>query len=288
MLSCFICCSCAEQQQQAMILEECYRLKPLAQPKHPVRPGEWRERYSEVHERYAAYISRQPTAATGQRFILYVVQLGIFDSVGKQILEEAKAYLHAFYQIEVKELPPLASSIIPEKYTRHNTFGLQIKTGIILDSILPALLPRDAFALIAFSLHDLYPQDDWNFVFGQASLERRVGVWSLARLGNYNRNEIVYNKCLQRTLNVVVHETGHMFGMHHCVQNECCMNGSNSLAESDRQAPWLCWECLAKICSNRHIRPAAHLEALLQFHRMHTRDSIQIRHYTQAIRLLRS
>lgn len=254
-------------------------------PKHPVRPGEWRERYTEVHEPFEAYIRRAPTAATAQRSILYVVQLGAFDTTGKKILEQAKIYLHDFYQIEVKELPALDLTAIPRSYTRINTFGLQIKTSVLLDSLLPALLPADAFALIAFSLRDLYPEDDWNFVFGQASLNRRVGVWSLARLGDYNQNDSLYRKCLLRTLHVAIHETGHMFGIQHCVQNECCMNGSNSLAESDQQVPWLCWECLAKVCWNRHITPAAHLSALLQFHNSQ-RDSNQIRYYSQALRLL--
>ena len=284
---CLFCYSCTEQSEPSDVYAQCLRLKPLTQAKHPVRPGEWRDSYTEVHEPYQAYIRRNPTSATDQRFVLYVVQLGAFDSLGKKILAQAKDYLHAFYQIEVKELPPLALNSIAKAYTRTNTFGLQIKTGVILDSLLPSLLPDDAFALIAFSLHDLYPQDDWNFVFGQASLERRVGVWSLARLGDYRQSDAIYSRCVQRTLNVAVHETGHMFGIHHCVPNECCMNGSNSLAESDRQVPWLCWECLAKVCTNRNIQPATHLEALLKFHRNNTHDSTQINYYIKALHMLK-
>jgi hypothetical protein len=35
---------------------------------------------------------------------------------------------------------------------------------------------------------DLYPEDDWNFVFGIASLIKRTGVFSIAR---YDENFFV-------------------------------------------------------------------------------------------------
>ena len=40
-------------------------------------------------------------------------------------------------------------------------------------------------------LSDLYPEDDWNFVFGMASLRKRTGVFSLARYdeGFYKENQ---------------------------------------------------------------------------------------------------
>ncbi len=264
----------------------CRRLQPLTQKKRPVQPGEWMDRYTEVHEPYNAYVKRNPTAATAVRRILYIVQLGDLDSLGSEIFNQAGAYLHAFYQIEVKILSPISIESIPQAYTRKQAYGVQVKTSILLDSLLPARLPDDAFALIAFTAYDLYPRDDWNFVFGQASLDRRVGVWSLARLGDYNKDSKTFTLCRERTLHVAVHETGHMFGIQHCVQYECCMNGSNSLYESDQQVPWLCWECLAKVCTNRGIGPAAHLSALLQFHRHTTHDSSQIQYYETALRLL--
>ena len=42
---------------------------------------------------------------------------------------------------------------------------------------LPAFLPKDAFAFVAFTSSDLWPGEGWNFVFGQASMEGRIGVW---------------------------------------------------------------------------------------------------------------
>ena len=32
------------------------------------------------------------------------------------------------------------------------------------------MLPEDAYCMLSVSLIDLYPRDDWNFVFGLANL----------------------------------------------------------------------------------------------------------------------
>jgi archaemetzincin len=36
-------------------------------------------------------------------------------------------------------------------------------------------------AFLAITMEDLYPEPAWNFVFGQASLQLRVAVFSFAR-----------------------------------------------------------------------------------------------------------
>lgn len=46
---------------------------------------------------------------------------------------------------------------------------------------LPSLKPADSYALIAVTMEDLYPDEKWNFVFGQARLMGGVGVFSFAR-----------------------------------------------------------------------------------------------------------
>lgn len=50
----------------------------------------------------------------------------------------------------------------------------------ILDKLRKCLKP-DAFCLIAVAFTDLYPKDEWNFVFGLASIRERTGVFSFAR-----------------------------------------------------------------------------------------------------------
>jgi hypothetical protein len=89
--------------------------------------------------------------------------------------------------------------------------------------------------------------DTWNYVFGQASLEKRVGVWSLWRLGRDNGKPASADLLLARTLKIAMHETGHMFSMRHCIKYECLMSGTNHLDETDRRPLDACPECAAKI-----------------------------------------
>jgi archaemetzincin len=48
-------------------------------------------------------------------------------------------------------------------------------------------------------------------------------------------------------MKVLTHETGHMFGLAHCIYFSCLMNGSNHLQESDRRPLHLCPVCLRKL-----------------------------------------
>ena len=89
--------------------------------------------------------------------------------------------------------------------------------------------PIDAVAVLGLTAEDLWPGDDWNFVFGQASLSERVGVWSLHRNGNVDGSVDEQRLFLRRTLKTAVHETGHMLSIPHCIAFQCGMNGSNSL-----------------------------------------------------------
>lgn len=52
---------------------------------------------------------------------------------------------------------------------------------------------------------------------------------------------------MRRSCRILFHETGHMFGMKHCIFYACLMNGSNHLAEADRQPLHLCPVCLRKL-----------------------------------------
>jgi archaemetzincin len=100
-------------------------------------------------------------------------------------------------------------------------------------------------------MEDLYPESSWNFVFGQASLRERVGVYSFARYDpafyGEPRRSGYETLLLRRSCKVLAHETGHMFGLTHCPYFNCLMNGSNHLVESDRRPLHLCPVCLRKL-----------------------------------------
>src|SRR6266496_1078133 len=131
-----------------------------------------------------------------------------------------------------------------------NTKSRQVLTVDVL-KFLQARLPADAFCLLAITMDDLYPDSSWNFVFGQASLHEGVGVYSFARYDpafyGQRRGSDYDSVLLRRSCKVLVHETGHMYGVSHCVFFACVMNGSNHLGESDSRPFHLCPVCLRKL-----------------------------------------
>lgn len=118
-------------------------------------------------------------------------------------------------------------------------------------------LPEDAYAMIGLTMVDLYPGEDFNFVFGYASTRNRTGVFSLARYGGAPK------EATARTFKILAHETGHMFGMGHCVHHACIMNGVNHRDELDRSPMSLCPVCLRKLHKQTGFDPAARYESLL-------------------------
>ena len=54
-----------------------------------------------------------------------------------------------------------------------------------------------------------------------------------------------------RCTKVLTHETGHLFGIRHCIHYECLMCGCNHREEFDRHPIHLCPVCLRKLCIKR-------------------------------------
>ncbi len=264
----------------------CFELKDLTQKKKAAQAGEWLfDRPEEMHQNLKQYIASNPLRANAVQQKLYIVKLGAFDAKAQEVFLAVKAYLQAYFQIETDTLPAISIKNIPQENKRIHFGAQQIQTGYILEEMLPKFKPKDALALIAFSVEDLFPDENWNFVFGQATLRKGIGVWSLARLGNLN-DTATFPLALMRALKIASHETGHMLSMPHCVKNECNLNGSNSLEENDRQTEWLCWECLAKLCYNRNIHPQKHLTDLAAFHKKMATDTAVQHYYQQALTIL--
>ncbi|MEM8712499.1 MAG: archaemetzincin, partial [Planctomycetota bacterium] len=197
-----------------------------------------------------------PPSPQGERRWLYVAPLGPFTHTEESVLAEACEYLERYFCIPVKRIDRVPLPIsgggeheLPRSAVRlgGRGFGPQVRSEWVLQKLLRPLVPDDAALLIGFTARDLWPGRSWNFVFGQADLRRRVGVWSMARLGGGKSDEEGRRTLLRRTLKVATHEAGHMLGMRHCVAFACNMNGSNHLAESDRQPMHMCPVCTAKL-----------------------------------------
>lgn len=103
---------------------------------------------------------------------------------------------------------------------------------------------------MAISEKDLFPSGDWNFVFGLASYENRVGVSSIYRLEDGHLDSANYIRTLSRLIKIATHEIGHMFSLRHCIHAKCVMNGTNHLGETDATPARACSECQQKLLWN--------------------------------------
>ncbi|MEZ5426041.1 MAG: archaemetzincin [Pyrinomonadaceae bacterium] len=232
-----------------------------------VREGDWLKTFKEEGQTFEEYVAGNPTLPTGERRVIYIQPIGNFTATQKKVLRLTAEYMEAFFNLPVRlnEVRPLGP--VPREMRRKNPYEGQdqIRTGYFLDDVLPKMLPGDAAALICFTDTDLFPDETFNYVFGQASLSKRVGAWSLWRFGDPDKSPEDYALFLKRVLKVGMHETGHMFSMAHCTKYECLMSGSNHLQESDRRPLDLCPECMLKIAWGMNYAPADRYGNLKRF-----------------------
>jgi len=245
------------------------KIRPLFSKKKPPGPFDWLASQSEAGQTFAQYLKTNPNRRTTERTKLYLQQIGNFTEEENSAVKTLSEFMGLYFGLEIEMPEKITMAKIPASAQRvfHGTKEKQFLTSHILDKILLPSRPKDAVAVLGITATDLWPGDGWNFVFGHASLENRVGVWSTRRFGDPVKE---HAKHLRRVLQVAVHETGHMFGIEHCIAYECCMNGSNSLDESDRNSMVYCCECDPKLWWACKLEPAARAKALEEFSKKHS------------------
>jgi archaemetzincin len=222
----------------------------LFKPLPPPGPHDWLANHQEDGQTYEQFLTAPRNELEKSRNVIYIQPIWEFDDGKSPSLELLRQYTEAFFTIPVKLLP----SVSPQKENfspriNSNTEEEQVHAGLVLSWLLKRI-PDDAYCIIGVTMEDLYPDPEWNFVFGYASYEQRVGVFSFVRFDQsfYNQKDSTDHKLLLlRSCKVLTHEIGHMFGMTHCIAYHCNMNGSNNLEESDAQPAWLCPVCLRKL-----------------------------------------
>ena len=230
-------------------------------------PYDWLATFKESGQTFEEYFRENPTLPTAERKKIYIQPIGNFSATERKVLRLTADYMKAFYGLPIELKSEMKLEGVPPDMERKNPFEgqRQIRAHYFIVDLLPKLLPKDAAAFICFTNLDLYPDENWNYIFGQASLENRVGVWSLSRFGKPDKSEKDYKNFLARTLKVAMHETGHMFTMRHCAKYECLMSGTNHLGETDRRPLDACPECMAKIAWAMSYEPAERYRNLAAF-----------------------
>ena len=224
-------------------------------------------------EEYASYLP--PLRPKRHQKTLCILPLGSFGKSAPS-LEVLRDFCAAFFGMPTRILDAVPVEKVPARQRINpGTQKRQFLTTEILHW-LPSLKPADSYALIAVTMEDLYPDEKWNFVFGQARLMGGVGVFSFARydpdfplLAGEIPDEKTQALILTRSCKVLSHKTGHMFGLGHCIFYECNLNGSNHLAETDSRPMHLCPVCLRKLQMNAGFDLLWREEALNRFYSLH-------------------
>ena len=213
-----------------------------AEPLPAPQAREWLAVHAEHGQTFDDYARAAIRPAAGARTV-YLQPVDAAGAFSDTCLSTLAAFTEAFFQLNVRVCGPLVldpSSLVTR--AAPDTGTPQVYAGDIL-ARLYAVKPADAFCVLGITAHDLFPHPIVSFAFGEASATCRVGVVSVARYGPPFCEDAPGRQpgeMRKRCCRVIAHEIGHMAGIAHCIYFRCLMNGSSSLAESDRRPLHLC------------------------------------------------
>lgn len=229
------------------------------EPMRPPSSNDWLAQHPEPPQTFDQFLRKDTRVPGPQRHVIYLLPIGEFPPDAPP-LPALSSIVHAFFSLEVRVLPAVKlDDVIAKQRINESSKKRQLLAPDVL-LWLTKRIPDDAFGLMAVTMEDLYPKESWNFVFGMASLEERVGVQSFARQDpaffGEKRSAGWKQLALRRATWTLVHEIAHMFGLTHCVHWECVVAGSNHQEESDRRPLHPCPVCLRKLHSSIEFDPA--------------------------------
>ena len=233
------------------------------------QPREWLAIHEEPGQTFDEFVRTATRVPAGERTI-YLQPVDTVAALSDTCLSTLAGFVSAFFQLDVRVRPPLV--LDPESLVTRaapDAGTPQVYAGDIL-ARLYADKPADAFCVLGITAHDLFPHPIVSFAFGEASAACRVGVVSVARYGPpfcEDAPGLRPGEMRKRCCRVIAHEIGHMAGIAHCIYFRCLMNGSSSLAESDRRPLHLCPIDLRKLQWLVGFDFAERYRRLLQFWR---------------------
>ena len=214
-------------------------------------PRDWLAKHPEGGQTFKDFLRSEPNHLDDQRRLIYLQPIGDFDTEFAPSLEKLREFIEAYITLETKLLPTL--TIAADQIKTRIREGTERPQWLASDllKILEPQLPPDAYCLLGVTLKDLFSNTTESYVFGQASVRNRTGVFSFARFDpafyDDPRPADVETLILRRSCHTLAHETCHVFGMQHCIYFLCPVNGSNNLAENDSRPMQLCPVCLRKL-----------------------------------------
>ena len=248
----------------------------------PQNANGWFGVFAEPIQSFEKYQSQNPMRPTPARRVLVLQPLGKVSPEERELLEPLRAYCSAFFQIPARVAAPLPLDAGRNLSRPSGYFPgrPQFNATALLKTQLEPRLPPDAAAYLGITMEDLWA-GDLSFVFGLGSWHERVGVYSLGRYFPRGRqgkpSPLERKQALRRAMQVLNHETGHMFGLWHCTLYKCSMNGANSLADADQTPLEFCPLCRQKLAWNIGYAPSRRAAQLRAFYRKYGLEDALIR-----------
>ncbi len=220
----------------------------------PPKPGEWLYRFKEDGQTFEEYVRECVNQRCAHRTTFYLQPLGAAGERYGKTIERMREYAEAFFGVPAKVAPALP--MFEDAHARER--GQYLATKVI--GHLAGRVPADGLVYIGITEKDLYSKG-LNFVFGEGSLARRTGVYSLTRYETEDPTLF-----LRRALKLMAHEVGHILSIEHCIYWRCVMQGANSLAEDDAHPMHLCPVDLRKLQWNTGFDRDERYRSLLDFY----------------------
>ena len=231
-------------------------------------PRDWLAKNHEGGQTFGQFLKAEPNKPDHERHTIYLQPLSDFSVERAPSLEQLREFTEAYFTLETKLLPTL--TLPADQITTRVREGTDRPQWFATDVLrmLEPQLPPDAYCLLGITLTDLYSSQTQTYVFGQASLRHRTGVFSFARFDPAFYDDpdppAVETLILRRSCHTLAHEICHMFGITHCIFFACAVNGSNNLDENDARPMHVCPVCLRKLHSSIDFDPVERDKNLVQ------------------------
>jgi archaemetzincin len=236
------------------------------------KDADWLSVVKEKGQTFSQFVDSKPARLNIEHSVIYIQPLGNFSGESSPPIERLVQFTEAFFQMPVKILPPMDMSGCGPTRINSLTHKRQFLCGDI-ETFLFHHCPKDAYVDIGITMEDIYSiynGQAWDYLFGEASCQQPVAVFSFARFDpaffGISRPKNFKELILKRSCAVLSHEISHSFGIAHCIYFHCLMNGSNSLEETDRTPLHLCPVDLRKLQYSIHFDVIKRYTMLKQFY----------------------
>ncbi len=165
---------------------------------------------------------------------IFLQPVGALDEHRLVAVESA---IHTEFNVEVRRLVAAGTP----KYA-FDAVRRQFNSELILRSLI-GQQPNERRKILAVTDVDLFiPM--LSFVYGQAQLNGKVSVVSVARMRQefYGLPESP-DLTLKRTTKESLHELGHLFGLTHCLERTCPMALATVISQIDGKGESFCSNC---------------------------------------------